>query len=93
MTLYTQLLLLYTQLLLIALHLVLAIKVVRNWIVVQIFQGLTRDHLSAGKDAFVAGVNFEPRSGALVLNGLPGHLQFYSLNEDTLLYNVRNTII
>ncbi|KAF6041379.1 WDR75 [Bugula neritina] len=69
-------------------HLDNSIKVVRNWIVVQIFQGLTRDHLSAGKDAFVAGVNFEPRSGALVLNGLPGHLQFYSLNEDTLLYNL-----
>lgn len=31
----------------------------------------------------------EPRSKALVLNGKPGHLQFYSLQRDKLLYNVR----
>lgn len=31
----------------------------------------------------------DPRSKALVLNGKPGHLQFYSLKRDKLLYNVR----
>lgn len=31
----------------------------------------------------------DPRSKALVLNGNPGHLQFYSLQRDKLLYNVR----
>lgn len=30
----------------------------------------------------------DPRSKALVLNGKPGHLQFYSLQRDKLLYNV-----
>lgn len=30
----------------------------------------------------------DPRSKVLVLNGRPGHLQFYSLQRDKLLYNV-----
>lgn len=30
----------------------------------------------------------DPRIKALVLNGKPGHLQFYSLQRDKLLYNV-----
>ncbi|XP_028250286.1 WD repeat-containing protein 75 isoform X2 [Parambassis ranga] len=30
----------------------------------------------------------DPRSKALVLNGKPGHLQFYSLHRDKLLYNL-----
>uniref|UniRef100_A0A669E9U1 WD repeat domain 75 n=1 Tax=Oreochromis niloticus TaxID=8128 RepID=A0A669E9U1_ORENI len=30
----------------------------------------------------------DPRSKALVLNGKPGHLQFYSLQRDKLLYNL-----
>ena len=30
----------------------------------------------------------DPRSKALVLNGKPGHLQFYSLQQDKQLYNV-----
>lgn len=30
----------------------------------------------------------DPRSKSLVLNGKPGHLQFYSLLRDKLLYNV-----
>lgn len=30
----------------------------------------------------------DPRSKSLVLNGKPGHLQFYSLQRDKLLYNV-----
>lgn len=31
----------------------------------------------------------DPRTKCLVLNGNPGHLQFYSLQRDKLLYNVR----
>lgn len=31
----------------------------------------------------------DPRTKALVLNGKPGHLQFYSLQSDKQLYNVR----
>lgn len=31
----------------------------------------------------------DPRTKSLVLNGNPGHLQFYSLQRDKLLYNVR----
>lgn len=30
----------------------------------------------------------DPRSRSLVLNGNPGHLQFYSLQRDKLLYSV-----
>ncbi|KAI3355910.1 hypothetical protein L3Q82_004457 [Scortum barcoo] len=34
----------------------------------------------------------DPRSKSLVLNGKPGHLQFYSLQRDKLLYNVRTQL-
>ncbi|XP_078408023.1 WD repeat-containing protein 75 [Cetorhinus maximus] len=34
------------------------------------------------------GLMFDPRSKALVLNGKPGHLQFYSLQSDEHLYNL-----
>ena len=57
----------------------------------QVYQCLTRDYLSDRNDVYPAGVNFDPRSGALVVNGLPGHLQFYSLKQDAMLYNVSNT--
>uniref|UniRef100_A0A8C8I9M3 WD repeat-containing protein 75 second beta-propeller domain-containing protein n=1 Tax=Oncorhynchus tshawytscha TaxID=74940 RepID=A0A8C8I9M3_ONCTS len=33
-------------------------------------------------------LTIDPRSKALVLNGKPGHLQFYSLHRDKLLYNL-----
>lgn len=35
------------------------------------------------------GLMVDPRTKALVLNGKPGHLQFYSLQSDKQLYNVR----
>lgn len=35
------------------------------------------------------GLMIDPRTKALVLNGKPGHLQFYSLQGDKQLYNVR----
>ncbi|XP_066491485.1 WD repeat-containing protein 75 [Tiliqua scincoides] len=34
------------------------------------------------------GLMIDPRSKALVLNGKPGHLQFYSLQNDRQLYNL-----
>ncbi|XP_062972345.1 WD repeat-containing protein 75 isoform X1 [Elgaria multicarinata webbii] len=34
------------------------------------------------------GLMVDPRTKALVLNGKPGHLQFYSLQNDTQLYNL-----
>lgn len=67
---------------------VVAVKVIKNWTVIQVVQGLTRDYLSYGKNVYPTGVNFEPKTGALVTNGLPGHLQFYSVTQDQLLYNV-----
>uniref|UniRef100_UPI00398E8318 WD repeat-containing protein 75 n=1 Tax=Pristiophorus japonicus TaxID=55135 RepID=UPI00398E8318 len=36
----------------------------------------------------MTGLMFDPRSKALVLNGKPGHLQFYSLQSDKQLYNL-----
>ncbi|XP_067932246.1 WD repeat-containing protein 75-like isoform X1 [Watersipora subatra] len=69
-------------------HLDNSVKVIRNWIVVQVFQGLTRDYLSQDNCIYPAGVNFDPQSDALVINGLPGHIQFFSLEQDSLLYNL-----
>ena len=37
----------------------------------------------------LTGLMIDPRTKALVLNGKPGHLQFYSLQSDKQLYNVR----
>ncbi len=39
-------------------------------------------------DAVLTDLMIDPRSKALVLNGKPGHLQFYSLLRDKHLYNV-----
>ncbi|KAM9305576.1 WD repeat-containing protein 75 [Gastrophryne carolinensis] len=47
-----------------------------------IIQGLVK-----GTD-IKTGLLFDPRSKALVLNGKPGHLQFYSLHDDKQLYNL-----
>uniref|UniRef100_A0A3P9K5J4 WD repeat domain 75 n=1 Tax=Oryzias latipes TaxID=8090 RepID=A0A3P9K5J4_ORYLA len=47
-----------------------------------VIQGLVKgDHIRTD-------LMIEPRSKALVLNGKPGHLQFYSLQRDKLLYNL-----
>lgn len=43
---------------------------------------------SADRSIFT-GLMIDPRTKALVLNGKPGHLQFYSLQSDKQLYNVR----
>ncbi|XP_073414225.1 WD repeat-containing protein 75 [Dendrobates tinctorius] len=53
-----------------------------NLKVTGIVQGLVK-----GNDVRT-GLLFDPRSKALVLNGKPGHLQFYSLHDDKQLYNL-----
>lgn len=37
---------------------------------------------------FPAGLSFDPRTRGVILNGRPGHLQFYSPSTETLLFNV-----
>ncbi len=60
-----------------------------NFNLVQTYQGLTRCMMNQTVNAAVpAGLLLDPRTHALVMNGLPGHLQFYSLHNDTQLYNV-----
>ena len=65
--------------------------VTSNLSVTQCYQGLTQGHSrSSGKPApcVPAGLHFDPRSSALITNGKPGHLQFYSVQKDKQLYNV-----
>ncbi|MBN3308424.1 WDR75 protein, partial [Amia calva] len=47
-----------------------------------VIQGLVKG------DAIRTNLMIDPRSKALVLNGKPGHLQFYSLQHDKQLYNL-----
>uniref|UniRef100_A0A669DJ91 WD repeat domain 75 n=1 Tax=Oreochromis niloticus TaxID=8128 RepID=A0A669DJ91_ORENI len=47
-----------------------------------VIQGLVKG------DSIRTDLMMDPRSKALVLNGKPGHLQFYSLQRDKLLYNL-----
>ncbi|XP_051566531.1 WD repeat-containing protein 75 [Myxocyprinus asiaticus] len=47
-----------------------------------VIQGLVKG------DAVLTDLMIDPRSKALVLNGKPGHLQFYSLLHDKHLYNL-----
>lgn len=44
-------------------------------------------HLVMGKK-FRAGIVYDPRTKALVLNGITGHVQFYTPEDMNLLYNV-----
>ncbi|KAM3917040.1 WD repeat-containing protein 75 [Leptodactylus fuscus] len=53
-----------------------------NLKVTGIVQGLVKGH------NVKTGLLVDPRSKALVLNGKPGHLQFYSLRDDKQLYNL-----
>ncbi|KAF8792694.1 Serine/threonine-protein kinase PLK1 like protein [Argiope bruennichi] len=59
-------------------------------IVVQMIQGLTQGHFQGAKTANVlpTGLLYDPLNKALVLNGKPGHLQFYNINEDKQLFNL-----
>uniref|UniRef100_A0A8C2E0Z0 WD repeat domain 75 n=1 Tax=Cyprinus carpio TaxID=7962 RepID=A0A8C2E0Z0_CYPCA len=47
-----------------------------------------RFFLMLSGDAVLTDLMIDPRSKALVLNGKPGHLQFYSLLRDKHLYNL-----
>ncbi|XP_003962243.1 WD repeat-containing protein 75 isoform X1 [Takifugu rubripes] len=59
------------------------ITIIQNCVNVSaVIQGLVRGE-SARTDLMV-----DPRTKCLVLNGNPGHLQFYSLQRDKLLYNL-----
>ncbi|KAL4222402.1 WD repeat-containing protein 75 [Mactra antiquata] len=54
-----------------------------------VYQGLTRViQRDTSTGSFPAGMTCDPRSKALVLNGKPGHIQFYSVHEDKQLYNL-----
>ncbi|XP_059558517.1 WD repeat-containing protein 75 [Myotis daubentonii] len=54
----------------------------RNLEASAVIQGLVRD------SSILTGLMIDPRTKALVLNGKPGHLQFYSLQSDKQLYNL-----
>ncbi|XP_075237473.1 WD repeat-containing protein l(2)05287 [Lycorma delicatula] len=41
-----------------------------------------------GQRLFSAGINQDPNSECLVLNGRPGHIQFFSIKTNSLLYNL-----
>ncbi|KAG8515648.1 WD repeat-containing protein 75 [Galemys pyrenaicus] len=54
----------------------------RNLEASAVIQGLVKD------SNIFTGLMIDPRTKALVLNGKPGHLQFYSLQSDKQLYNL-----
>lgn len=54
----------------------------RNLDASAVIQGLVKDR------SISTGLMIDPRTKALVLNGKPGHLQFYSLQGDKQLYNL-----
>ncbi|KAK2497646.1 hypothetical protein MC885_021137 [Smutsia gigantea] len=58
------------------------IVIQRNLEASAIIQGLVKD------SNIFTGLMIDPRTKALVLNGKPGHLQFYSLQHDKQLYNL-----
>lgn len=41
-----------------------------------------------GAKLFPAGIIWDPRTGCVILNGRPGHLQFYNPQDSSLLYNL-----
>ncbi|GFR81903.1 WD repeat-containing protein 75-like [Elysia marginata] len=52
-----------------------------------VYRGLTRCSFDA-QSPIPCGLVYDPRSRTLVTNGLPGHLQFYSLALNKQLYNL-----
>ncbi|GFO36863.1 WD repeat-containing protein 75-like [Plakobranchus ocellatus] len=55
--------------------------------VLQVYRGLTRCSFNT-KNPIPCGLGYDPRSRTLVTNGLPGHLQFYSLALNKQLFNL-----
>ncbi|XP_072301296.1 WD repeat-containing protein 75 [Eucyclogobius newberryi] len=59
------------------------ITIIHSYVKVSaVIQGLVKG------DRIRTDLIIDPRSKALVMNGKPGHLQFYSLQRDKLLYNL-----
>ncbi|XP_033117406.1 WD repeat-containing protein 75-like [Anneissia japonica] len=65
------------------------ILLVSNNRVVKTIQGLNYGHLQQQQHPPChAGMTFDPRTKALVLNGKVGHIQFYQVEEDRALFNL-----
>jgi NET1-associated nuclear protein 1 (U3 small nucleolar RNA-associated protein 17) len=66
------------------------LQLISNWKVQLAVRGLAKAHMgeTPESDPVPVGLLCDPRSGALVTNGRPGHLQFYCMSTDTQLYNV-----
>lgn len=56
--------------------------------IIQNFTWIANDRTNT--DKFPIGLKINPRNSSLVLNGRVGHLQFYSTQTRSLLYNVIN---
>ncbi|KAJ8313937.1 hypothetical protein KUTeg_008498 [Tegillarca granosa] len=67
-----------------------AIRIISsNFKLLQVYQGLTKCHRYGKSEVKVhTGMLCDPRTKALVMNGQPGHLQFYSVHTDRQLYNL-----
>ncbi|XP_035216320.1 WD repeat-containing protein 75-like [Stegodyphus dumicola] len=59
-------------------------------IVVQLIQGLTQGHFQGTKSGNLlpTGMVYDPHTKAIVMNGRPGHLQFYDITKDKQLFNL-----
>lgn len=61
-----------------------------HFVIEHTYQGLVmayHDKLMM-KRPIETGLHFDPRSGALVLNGRHGHLQFFNVKNEEQLYQV-----
>lgn len=58
----------------------------------QTYHGLVQAHFEKNlqliKTPIATGLHFDPRTGCLVLNGRPGHLQFYDVKREQQLYSL-----
>lgn len=53
------------------------------------FHGLVQGHFEQQvKQPIATGIHFDPRTGALVLNGRTGHLQFYDIKTEQQMFTV-----
>ncbi|KAL3831907.1 hypothetical protein ACJMK2_023601 [Sinanodonta woodiana] len=60
-----------------------------NFDILQVYQGLTKGQLITQiNDPIPMGMICDPRTKSLVMNGKPGHIQFYSVHQDKQLFNL-----
>ncbi|GFS49839.1 WD repeat-containing protein 75 [Nephila pilipes] len=61
-----------------------------QYIIVQVIQGLTQGHFHGARasNCISTGLLYDALNKALVLNGKPGHLQFYNVLDDKHLFNL-----